>query len=116
MNALNIKSWADARAFLYVLAPAIVGLLVSYDYFDGSTGALVVALVLAILSPALAVINTQSGFRQWFYGILGAAQALVVGIGLVTDYQLAPWITLVGLVVGGVAAANVDTTPAKELA
>lgn len=115
MNALNIRSWADARAFLYVLAPALVALLVSYDYFTASTGALITALVLAIVSPALAVANTQDGFRKWFYGVLGAGQALAVGVGLVTDLQLAPWVTIIGLVVGGVAAANVNTTPSDEV-
>jgi len=101
------------RAFLYVLAPALVALLVSYNYFTASTGALVTALVLAVVSPVLAVVNTADGFRKWFYGVLGAGQALVVGLGLVTDLELTPWVTIVGLIVGGVAAANVDTTPAK---
>lgn len=115
MNALNIRSWADVRAFLYVLAPAAVALLVSYNYFSASTGALVTALVLAVVSPLLAVTNTADGFRKWFYGVLGAAQALVVGLGVFTDLQVTPWITIIGLVVGGVAVANVNTTPANEL-
>lgn len=118
MNGLNIRSWADARAFAYVLLPVVSALLVSYGVLDDATAALWSGLVTALLGPvvAFAMAPSTEAFRRGFYVVFGAVQAVAVGYGLVTDAQVGVWLPLVSVLVGaatgGVAAANTDTTPA----
>ena len=110
MNALNIKSWADVRALLHVIIPAVMSLTVAYGFTNENNSVLIGGLLLALVDPALSIANTQNGFRKYFYGILNAAQALLLGLGIFTDAQLGPIVTIIGLVLGGVAAANTDTS------
>lgn len=119
MNALNIRSLADLRAFAYVLWPVLSALLVSYGAVDGSQAAMWGGLVTAVLGPVIAAVNarTLSGFRTAFYAVLAAGQAIVVGYGIVTDEQIGLWLPLVsavvGLSTGGVAVANTDTSSSR---
>lgn len=116
MTALNIRSWADFRAFLYVLLPVVSALLVTNGVLNESEAALWGGLVTAVLGPVVAFAQAPGDelFRKAFYAVLGAGQAIVLGYGIVTDEQIGVWLPLVsaivGLSTGGVAAANTDTT------
>lgn len=111
MSVFGIRTWADVRALLYVLTPLVVAWLVGLGAFNQEQGALWAALGVAVLSPALAAVNTVDGFRKWFYGGLSAANALLVGYGIVTQSQLTPVVAIVTALVGaGVAAANTPTS------
>lgn len=117
MSALNIRSWADLRAFLYVVWPVLATLCVTYGVFGSEQeAALWSGLVLALLGPVTAFLYSRglANFRAAFYAVLAAAQALAIGYGLVTEVDVSNWLPLVsaviGLAGGGVAAANTDTT------
>lgn len=118
MNLFNIRSWADARAFLYVLLPVISTLLVGDGVLTNDTATLWTALVTAVLGPVIAAFNAHSvsAFRTAFYALLGAGQALAIGYNLATQSLFDHWLPLVvaviGFSAGGVSAANTDTTPA----
>jgi hypothetical protein len=101
MSIFDVRDWATARAFAYVLVPVVLTALVS-SHTD-----LWVGLALAVLAPALASVNTVDGFRTWFYRVLAAGQAVLLGFNVFTDAQLSPWIAVIGAVVGGgVAVSN----------
>lgn len=111
MNALNIRSWADARAFVHVAAPVLAVALVASGVADATLAGQIVTLVLAVFSPALATVNTASGFRTWFYAVLAAASVIAVGLGYWTEVQYATWLPVIVLLIGpAVAAANTPTT------
>lgn len=120
MNALNIRTWADFRAFLYVLLPVVSTLLVGYGVLNDTTSQLWGALVTAVLGPVVAAFNarTVSAVRTAFYAVLGAGQALLIGYNLATQTVFDHWMPLVvaviGLTAGGVAAANTDTSPSGK--
>lgn len=119
MSIFNIRSWADVRAFAYVLLPVVSTLLVGQGVLTADKAALWAALVTAVLGPVVAAIlaRTVSTFRTAFYVVLGAGQALVIGYNLASQSAFDHWLPLVvaviGLSSGGVAAANTDTTPAN---
>lgn len=118
MNIFNIRSWADARAFAYVLLPVAATLLVSKHILPNDKAQLWVSLFTAVLGPVIAAImaRTVSLVRTAIYSLLAVVQALVVANGYATDAGFSLWmplvVALVGLSAGGVAAANTDTTPA----
>lgn len=114
----NIKSPGDVRAALYALLPIIATLLVSYGVFTEEKASLWIGLATAILGPAIQAVQarTVSSFRSAFYAVLGAAQAVALGYGVIQDGQVETWLPLITALVGTVAAApavaNTDTTPA----
>lgn len=112
MDVFGIRSAADVRAFLYTLAPLVVGYLVTVGVVGGDSAAAWAGLAAAVLAPALAAVNTVNGFRKWFYGVLSASQLVVVGVfGIGTDASWAPIVAIITAVVGaGVAAANTPTS------
>jgi hypothetical protein len=116
LTRLNIRTAADARALLYTLLPVVSTLLISFGALDKEQAALWAGLVTAVAGPALAAYQarTLSSFRTAFYAVGLAVQALVVGYGIVTDDQVGVWTpvvaAVVGLLTGGVAAANTDTS------
>lgn len=118
MNALNIRTAADFRAFLYVLLPVISTLLVGNGVLTDDKASLWSALVTAVLGPVVAAIaaRTVSLFRTAFYAVLAASQALAVGYGIASEAAFTHWMPLVvaviGLTAGGVSAANTNTSPA----
>lgn len=111
-DRLGIRTWSDARAYLYTLAPLVIGYLVSVGVLDNDKAALWGGLVAAVLAPALAAVNSTDGFRTWFYGVLAAGQAVVVGVyGMGTDASWSPIVATITAILGaGVAAANVSTS------
>lgn len=117
-NALNIRSWADARVFIQTAAPIVTTLLATYGVVDHEQAALWAALVVAVAGSALATINTAAGFRRWFYPVLGAANAVAVTYGALNPETIDMWLPVVTLIIGGtgsgVANANTNTTPSTE--
>ena len=122
MSLFNIRSWADARAFAYVLLPLLTTLLVGNGVLTQDKANLWFSLATAILGPVMAAFyaRTLSVFRVAFYSVLGAVQALVIGYGIAHTGFLDPWmplvVTLIGASTGGVAAANTDTSPSRAVA
>lgn len=113
MSVFGIRTWADVRSLLYVLTPLLVAWLVQLGVVGDREADLWIALGVAVLSPAMAAMNTVDGFRRWFYPALAATNALLLGYGIVTDSQLSPVIAIVTALVGaGVAAANTPTSEA----
>jgi len=111
MNLLNIRSWADARAFLHVALPAVAAVLVAAHYVTSGDATLWTALLLVLLDAGLSTFNTASGFRKLLYPLLATGGALLVRYGVTTDQTWALWTGLAPVLFGGgVAAANTDTT------
>lgn len=101
-SVFSVRSWDQARAFAYVIVPVLVVAL-GVAHAD-----LWVGLALAVLAPALASVKSVDGFRTWFYRVLAAAQAVLLGLDVFTEAQISLWIPVIGAVIGGgVAASNV---------
>lgn len=101
-SVFSVKSFAQLRAFLYVVAPLIIAATV-VTHTDAWIG-----LALAVLAPALATVKSVNGFRTWFYGVLTASQTVLLAFNVFTEQQITPWLSVIGAVIGGgVAAANV---------
>lgn len=115
MNLLNIRTWADARAFLHVALPAVAVVLATAGYIASDIAALWVALAFVIVDAGLSTFNTANGFRKFLYPALVAVGALLVRYGYTTDQTWALWTGLAPVLFGGgVAAANTDTSPATS--
>lgn len=114
MNLLNIRTLADARAFLHVALPAVAVLLVTAGYIATDIASLWMALALVVVDAGLSTFNTANGFRKFLYPLLVAAGALLVRYGYTTDEAWALWTGLAPVLFGsGVAAANTDTTASE---
>lgn len=108
-DVITLRNWNAVRSFLYVLVPVVLAAL------NVSHNELWIGLVLAVLAPTISAINTASGFRTWFYGVLAAGQALLLGLNLLTDAQISPWIPVVGAVIGGTMAnTHLTEVPGKH--
>ncbi|MDM2133667.1 Uncharacterised protein [Mycobacteroides abscessus subsp. bolletii] len=103
---LGVRTWEDARNLAHIVSPYLVTALVSWNLLAEDHAKLIVALVLSVLSPALAFFNTRDGFRRWVYGILPPLQALIVGFGWFTDNQVTPLMTIVVALLGGLLAST----------
>lgn len=111
MNLLEVRTWADARAFLHVALPGVAAILVAAGYLTSSDAGLWVALLLVIADAGLSSFNTASGFRKLLYPLLATAGALLVRYGYTTDATWALWTGLAPVLFGGgVAAANTPTS------
>lgn len=119
MNAINIRSWADFRAFLSVALPVVTTFLVTLGVVKQEQAALWIGLGTALLGPAVHffMARSVSSFRMAFYAVLGAAQLLLIGYGLIDQASIGLWMPVISLIVGGsaggVASANTDTTAAS---
>lgn len=111
MNLLNIRTWADVRAFLHVALPGIAAILVAAGYATDTDANLWIALVLVIVDAGMSMFNTANGFRKALYPLLAATGALLVRYGVTTDDTWALWAGLAPILFGGgVASANTDTS------
>lgn len=114
MNALNVRSWADVRALIHVGAPVISAALVSSGIANQHLSGLIVALVLAVLSPALAMVNTVDGFRVWFYPVVGTVAPILIYLNFVSEFDYSTWLPVIAVFIGpAVAAANTPTSAAE---
>lgn len=115
---LGIHSAADVRAALYTALPVAATLLTTIAALDQHRAAAWAALAAAVTGPVLAFARTPSFARgrMALYALVGAGQMLAVGFGLTQSHAVAVWMPLVtavlGILGGGVAVANTDTTPA----
>lgn len=112
---LGIRTWEDLRLQVHVLSPYAVTAMVTWNIASEDTAKLIVGLVLAVASPALAFFNTRDGFRRWVYGLLPAVQAFIVGLGWAEDSTLTPIMAAIVALLGGALAATntrVSTDPA----
>ncbi|WAB09713.1 holin [Mycobacterium phage Dadosky] len=108
---LGIRTWEDLRLQVHVLSPYAVTAMVTWNIADADHAKLIVGLVLAVASPALAFFNTRDGFRRWVYGMLPAVQAFIVGFGWAEDSTLTPLMAaIVALLGGALAATNTRTS------
>ncbi|WNM74119.1 holin [Mycobacterium Phage Nergal] len=108
---LGIRTWEDLRLQVHVLSPYAVTAMVTWNVADEDRAKLIVGLVLAVASPALAFFNTRDGFRRWVYGLLPAVQAFIVGMGWAEDSTLTPIMAaIVALLGGALAATNTRTS------
>ncbi|QDF15395.1 membrane protein [Gordonia phage Mollymur] len=118
ISALDIRSWSDVRAFLHVAAPGVGAALMGTSAFieNGAALTAVIGLIVALTSPALSVVNTASGFRSWFYPVLGAGGAALGTFGIVTDTQWGLYTAIAVILLGaGTASANTPTTSAWSI-
>ncbi|MFD7247928.1 hypothetical protein ACFV6Y_39025 [Streptomyces massasporeus] len=112
-DVFGIKSRDDLRAFIHSTAPALVTFLVGVGALANSVAPYVLALVLAVFDAGLARLNTVDGFRKWLYPVLGAFSSLGIFLGIVTEVQIAPWLALIPVILGGGVASKTLT---KQLA
>ena len=111
MTVFNIRTWADVRALIHLIAPAAAAILVASGVATETLVAQILTLVLAVLSPALATVNTVNGFRVWFYPVLAALSAVLVYLNVFTDSTWSLWLPVIVLLIGpAVAVANTPTT------
>lgn len=111
MNLLDIRTWADARAFLHVFLPALAAVAALAGYINSDDAGLWLALLFAVVDAGLSAFNSATTFRAFLYPALAAAGALLVRYGVTTDEVWALWVGLAPIVFGGgVAAANVQSS------
>ncbi|AHB79562.1 holin [Mycobacterium phage Validus] len=108
---LGIRTWEDLRLQVHILSPYAVTAMVTWNIASEDTAKLIIGLVLAVASPALAFFNTRDGFRRWVYGLLPAVQAFIVGLGWAENSTLTPIMAaIVALLGGALAATNTRTS------
>lgn len=99
-DVVRLRNLDTVRAWLYVFIPVLlVALSVSH-------AELWIGLAAAVLAPTLSSINSVDGFRTWFYRVLAAGQAVLLGLDLFTEAQISIWVPVVAAVVGGGVAAS----------
>jgi len=112
---LTSRQFNNVRATLQVAVPVLLGGLASGHVLTQDHANLWTALAIAVLSPAIAAKLTADTFRTWFFSVVAAAQAVIVGVfGIALNGQVALWISVATSVVSSaIAAANVhtNTTP-----
>lgn len=112
MNLIALRDYPALRQWIQVVSAAIVAALVSYDWVTTSQAELWLALVAAVLPPALSVLNSANGRRTLFYGVVAAVQALVLGYDLATPEQVDPIVSILLAAIGGSVAVTHTPTPA----
>lgn len=115
MSLLDIRTWADVRAFLHSAVPAGAAAAVASGLLTQTVSLLWVALILALIDPALSFANSV-GARKALYAVAFAANGVLIGVfGLWTEQQATAWWTLVPILIGGgVAAANTPTSSSLQ--
>lgn len=121
MSIFELKTKEDVRNFVYALSPAVAAIAVSYGVVDEQQSVMWVAFVAAVVGPGLAAIFTRTvdTFRTAFYAILAAAQALLIGYGILSNEQVGVWLPIVTVIIGGTAGAvatqHTVTSPVRAL-
>jgi hypothetical protein len=111
-NLFGVRTWGDLRALIHYATPLVLTVLMGLNLATGNQAAAVVALIVAITSPALAALNTTSGFRTWLYGLLVPLQVFLVSFGVVSDSFATPLFAIIAAVFGsGIAVVNTNTSP-----
>lgn len=111
MNLLNIRTFADFRAFLHVALPSVAAILVTAGYIVSDLAGLWLALLLVVIDVSLSTFYAATSFRKFLYPFVAAVGALLIRYGVTTDEVWTLWVGLVPILFGGgVAAANTDTS------
>lgn len=101
------------RERLYIVAAALMTVLVSFGVLNDSQAALWSALVVAIIGAIFAVVNAETSWRVALYTVAGAAAAVFQAYGILGDANWAAITGLVAAVLGvSTAAAKAPTTEA----
>lgn len=114
MNLLTLRDYPGLRQWVQVVSAAVVAALVSYDWVSTSQAELWLALVAAVLPPALSAFNSANGRRTIFYAVIASVQALVLGYDLATADQVQPIVSILLAAIGGSVAVTHTPTPAGE--
>lgn len=112
MNVIALRNYPGLRQWIQVVAAAVVAAAVSYNKATPSQAALWLALVAAVLPPALSAFNSANGRRTIIYGAVGAIQALVLAYDLATPDQVEPIVNIILAGIGGGVAVTHTPTPA----
>lgn len=94
------------RERLYIVAAALMTVLVSFGVLNDNQAALWSSLVVAIIGAIFAIVNAETNWRLALYTVAGAA-ALFQAYGILGD---ANWAAITGLVA---ALLGVSTAAAK---
>lgn len=101
------------RERLYIVAAALMTVLVSFGVLNDSQAALWSSLAVAVIGAIFAVVNAESSWRVALYTVAGAAAALFQAYGILGDANWAAITGLVAAVLGvSTAAAKAPTTGA----
>lgn len=112
MDVFALRTREDVRSFIHSTAPALVTFLVGVGALSNSVAPYVLALVLAVFDAGLSRLNTVDGVRKWLYPVLGALSSLGIFLGIVTEAQIAPYLALIPVILGGGIAAAKTSSPA----
>ena len=95
------------RERLYIVAAALMTVLVSFGVLNDNQAALWSSLAVAVIGAIFAVVNAESSWRVALYTVAGAAAAVFQAYGILGQ---ANWAAIVGLVA---AVLGVSTAAAK---
>ncbi|MFT4202206.1 hypothetical protein [Gordonia sp. (in: high G+C Gram-positive bacteria)] len=113
-TALGVRTAADVRAVIYNCLPVLTTVLVGWGVATTDQAALIVGLVSAVAGPGLAwwMSRDLSKLRPALYAILTAAQAVLIGFGILdgADKWTVLLSALLAAIGGGVAVANTPVT------
>lgn len=108
LSFLTSRGFNNFRATLYTATPLVLAVLVNGEVMTQDRANLWLALVLAVLSPALAAKLTADRLRTWFFGVVAALQALMVGLGIGVNQHVTLIVAVINaVVVAAIATANV---------
>lgn len=101
------------RERLYIVAAALMTVLVSFGVMNDNQAALWSSLVVAVIGAIFAIVNAETNWRLALYAVAGAAAALFQAYGILGDANWAAITGLVAAVLGvSTAAAKAPTTGA----
>ncbi|WP_019204017.1 hypothetical protein [Tsukamurella sp. 1534] len=106
----------SVRRALYTTAAPLITILAAGGLIPGNQAAAWTSLTLAAITLVVAVVNSESGWRNSVYLTTGALQAVLQGYGIGTD---AMWASITGLVLAllgiGLAGAFAPSGQAGEV-
>ena len=101
------------RERLYIVAAALMTVLVSFGVLNDNQAALWSSFAVAVSGAIFAIVNAETNWRLALYTVAGAAAALFQAYGILGDANWAAITGLVAAVLGvSTAAAKAPTTGA----
>jgi peptidoglycan/LPS O-acetylase OafA/YrhL len=94
---------AERRRWLYIIAGAVIALMLGYNVITENVAPLWLALIAAVLwalGNITAIINTDSTGRAAIYGVAVAVVGLLVAYRILTEQQAVLWLTVAAAVLG----------------
>lgn len=104
------------RERLYIIAAALMTVLVSFGVLTEANAAQWTAAVIAAITAIFAIVNSENNVRATLYGFAGTIAVLFQSYGVLTESH---WAAITGLVaailgVSTAAAKSPAETPAKK--